>query len=62
MESVPLPSRHLAMNANDRIKRYRQQVPDQQSQNRVAVIVPNNALLSKSVDAAQCYVLTGVES
>ena len=63
MESVPLPSRHLAMIENNRIKRYRPQVPDQQSRNRVAVVVPNNALLSESVDVAQGgYVLTGVES
>lgn len=64
MESVPLPSRHLTLTLSDRIKRYRPQVPDQQSRNRVAVVVPNNALLSESVnhDVMQGYVLTGVES
>ncbi len=66
MDSVPLPSRHLTMTVSDRSKRCRtsSQTDDQQSRNRVAVVVPNNALLRKSVnrDMAQGYVLTGVES
>jgi hypothetical protein len=61
MESVPVPSRHLTMTVSDRSKRCRPQVSDQ---HRVAVVEPNNALLSESVkrDVTQGYVLTGVES
>lgn len=66
MESVALPSRHLTVTASDRSKRNRTSSPqlhDQHNRGRVAVVVPNSALLSETVNRAMThnYVLTGVE-
>uniref|UniRef100_A0A0P5I6K9 THAP domain-containing protein 3 n=1 Tax=Daphnia magna TaxID=35525 RepID=A0A0P5I6K9_9CRUS len=66
MESVALPSRHLTVAVSDRSKRNRlpsPQLSDQHNRGRVAVVVPNSALLSEFVNrpTTQHYVLTGVE-
>ncbi|XP_057376259.1 uncharacterized protein LOC130697376 isoform X2 [Daphnia carinata] len=66
MESVALPSRHLTIAVSDRSKRNRlpsPQLSDQLNRGRVAVVVPNSALLSEFVNrpTTQHYVLTGVE-
>ncbi|KAI9561732.1 hypothetical protein GHT06_012693 [Daphnia sinensis] len=66
MESVALPSRHLTIAVSDRPKRNRlpsPQLSDQLNRSRVAVVVPNSALLSEFVNrpTTQHYVLTGVE-